>query len=114
VYSAGRDAGSPRSTPCTGCHRCTAERGVPRARVRRIGPITGRRHDLVEVIAAGPKAATLAEEARTRLLNQVDEKRHPRTNATVNQLLDRHFELVTLERSTLATASPVLGGLGAS
>jgi integrase len=39
----------------------------------------------------------------TRLLNQVDEKRHSRTNATVNQLLDRHFDLVTLERSTLAT-----------
>jgi len=45
----------------------------------------------------------LAEGARTRLLNRVDEKRHPRTNATVNQLLDRHFELVALERSTKAT-----------
>lgn len=66
-------------------------------------PVTGRRHDLVEVIPPGPKAAALAEEARVRLLNQVDEKRHPRTNATVNQLLDRHFDLVTLERSTLAT-----------
>jgi integrase len=66
-------------------------------------PVTGKRHTLVEVIPAGPKAAVLAEEARTRLLSQVDEKRHPRTNATVNQLLDRHFGLVSLERSTLAT-----------
>jgi hypothetical protein len=32
-----------------------------------------------------------------------DERRHPRTNATVNQLLDKHFELITPERSTLAT-----------
>ena len=62
-------------------------------------PVTGRRHDLVEVIPAGPRAATLAEEARTRLLSQVDEKRQPRTNATVNQLLGRHFEMGTWERS---------------
>jgi len=66
-------------------------------------PVTGRRHDLVEVIPAGPKAAAHAEAARTRLLNQVDERRHPRTNATVNQLLDRHFELATLEQTTLST-----------
>jgi hypothetical protein len=37
-------------------------------------PVTGRRHDVVEVIPAGPKAA--AEATRTRLLNQVDERRH--------------------------------------
>jgi integrase len=66
-------------------------------------PVTGRRHDLVEVVPPGSRAETLAEEARTRLLNQVDERRHPRTSATLNQLLDRHFQLVTLERSTLAT-----------
>jgi len=45
----------------------------------------------------------LAEAARTRLLNQVDEQRQPRTNATVNQLLDQHFELSTWERSTRET-----------
>jgi hypothetical protein len=38
-----------------------------------------------------------------RLAGQVDERRHPGTTATVDQLLDKHFELVTLERSTLAT-----------
>jgi hypothetical protein len=66
-------------------------------------PATARRHDLVEVIPPGPKCAALAEEARTRLQSQVDEKRHPRTNATLNQLLDRHFEFIVLERSTHAT-----------
>lgn len=44
-----------------------------------------------------------AEKVARRLAGQVDERRHPRTNATVDHLLDRHFELVTLERSTLAT-----------
>ncbi|MGH3615154.1 MAG: tyrosine-type recombinase/integrase [Pseudonocardia sp.] len=66
-------------------------------------PITGRRHELVEVIPPGPKAAEAAEAARTRLLHQVDERRHPRTNATVNQLLDRHFEHATLAPATLDT-----------
>ncbi len=42
-------------------------------------PVTGRRRDLVEVVPPGPKAARRAEEARTRLLNQVDEQRQPRT-----------------------------------
>jgi integrase len=36
-----------------------------------------------------------------RLANQVDERRNPRTSATVNQLLDRHFELAELEENTL-------------
>ncbi|MGH3615878.1 MAG: tyrosine-type recombinase/integrase [Pseudonocardia sp.] len=66
-------------------------------------PITGRRNELVEVIPPGPKAAEAAEAARTRLLHQVDERRHPRTNATVNQLLDRHFEHATLAPATLDT-----------
>jgi hypothetical protein len=43
-------------------------------------PLTGTRHDLVEVIPPSPKAETLAEAARTRLLSQVDERRNPRTN----------------------------------
>lgn len=58
-------------------------------------PVTGRRHDLQELIPPGPKAATLAEEARTRLLNQVDEQRNPRTKATVNRLLDRYLAVRT-------------------
>jgi hypothetical protein len=66
-------------------------------------PVSGRRHDLVEVVPPGPKAAAQAEAVRTRLLNQVDERRHPRTSATVDQLLDRHFEMATLAPTTLAT-----------
>ena len=40
---------------------------------------------------------------RTRLLNQVDERRNPRTSAMVDQLLDRHIELATWQPTTLAT-----------
>ncbi|WP_300010997.1 tyrosine-type recombinase/integrase [Pseudonocardia sp.] len=68
-----------------------------------VDAVTGRRRNLVELIPPGPKAARQAEAARTRLLKQVDEQRQPRTNATVNQLLDQHFELSTWERSTRET-----------
>jgi hypothetical protein len=54
-----------------------------------IDPFTGKRHHLVETIPAGPDAAREAEKARVRLLSQVDERRNPRTKATVSQLLDR-------------------------
>jgi integrase len=72
-------------------------------RVRAYGgtdPLTGKRNDLVETIPAGPDAARLAEQARTRLLNQVDERRNPRTKATMNQLLDRWLEVLDVEPST--------------
>lgn len=52
-------------------------------------PLTGREIRLVETIPAGPKAQAEAEKTLTQLLNQVDEKLHPRTPATLNQLLDR-------------------------
>ena len=54
-----------------------------------IDPVSKKRHYLVETVPAGPSAARDAERVRTRLLNQVDERRNPRTKATVNQLLDR-------------------------
>src|SRR4051794_26673927 len=63
-------------------------------------PLTGKRHDLTEVVPAGPRAAAEAEKVRTRLLNQVDERRNPRTKATLNQLLDRYLEVVELEPTT--------------
>jgi integrase/ribosomal protein S25 len=63
-------------------------------------PVSGERHNLVEVIPAGPNAAKLAEKARTRLLAQVDEQRNARTKAKVNQLLDRYFELLDVEPNT--------------
>jgi hypothetical protein len=59
--------------------------------------------------------------AADRLLNQVDERRHPRTSATVDQLLDLHFELATLEPTTRSTyigyankhIRPLIGGVKA-
>jgi integrase len=36
----------------------------------------------------------------TRLLNQVDEQRNPRTGATVNELLDTWLEVIDVERKT--------------
>jgi integrase len=52
-----------------------------------IDPVSKKRHYLVETVPAGPSARKDAERVRTRLLNQVDERRNPRTKATVNQLL---------------------------
>jgi integrase len=65
-----------------------------------IDPLSGKRHYLTETIPAGPTAAVDAEKARTRLLNQVDERRNPRTKATVNQLMDRYLELLDVEPTT--------------
>jgi integrase len=66
-----------------------------------IDPVSGQRHYLTEVIPAGPGAAKDAEKARTRFLGQVDEQRSPRTHATVNDLLDRHLEMLSVEETTL-------------
>ena len=82
-------------------------------------PLTGKRHDLTEVVPPGPRAAAEAEKVRARLLNQVDEQRNPRTKATVNQLLDRYLAVVELEESTRKTyvgyldvhVRPMLGAL---
>ena len=49
---------------------------------------------------AGPGAAKQAEEVRTRLLNQVDEKRHPRTKATLGQLIDQWPTVLDVEDLT--------------
>ncbi|MGH3997419.1 MAG: hypothetical protein ACRDTJ_08155 [Pseudonocardiaceae bacterium] len=65
-------------------------------------PLTGRRHDPRESIPAGPTAEADARKAMRRLATEVNERCNPRTNATVNQLLDRHFELAELEANTLA------------
>ncbi|MGH3628757.1 MAG: tyrosine-type recombinase/integrase, partial [Sciscionella sp.] len=68
-----------------------------------LDPLTGRRHYLTNTVAPGPKAAEEAEQARTRLLNQVDEQRSPRTRATVNQLMDRYLELLDVDITTHAS-----------
>ncbi|MEU4393204.1 hypothetical protein [Kribbella sp. NPDC023855] len=44
-----------------------------------LDPVTKRRIDLEEIIPPCPKQAREAERARTRLLNEVDERRNPKT-----------------------------------
>src|SRR4051794_10447344 len=68
-----------------------------------VDPLTGKQLMLTERVPAGPSAAKEAEKVRTRLLSQVDERRSPRTRATLDQLLDRYLEVVKLERSTRRT-----------
>ncbi|WP_329068650.1 tyrosine-type recombinase/integrase [Amycolatopsis sp. NBC_01480] len=66
-----------------------------------IDPVTKKEYHLTEVVPAGPHAADEAEKVRTKLLNQLDERRAPKTRATVNQLLTKHFELLKVESNTL-------------
>jgi integrase len=65
-----------------------------------VDPLTKRRIYLKETVPDGPKAYVEAERVLTRLLNQVDEKRHPRTSSTVGQLLDRYLELLDVSAHT--------------
>jgi integrase len=65
-----------------------------------VDPLTKRRIYLKETVPDGPKAHAEAERALTRLLNQVDEKRHPRTSTTVGRLLDRYLELLDVSAHT--------------
>lgn len=68
-----------------------------------LDPLTKKRHYLRETVPAGPRAEAAAEKALRRLLHQVDEQRNPRTNATLDQLLDRHLDLLDLEETTQRT-----------
>ncbi len=92
-----------------------------------VDPLTGKRHYLTEVVPLDPAASReavkaardQAKKALTRLANQVDERRNPRTRATVDQLLDRYLELLDVEPTTHRTyrflidkhIRPVLGSL---
>lgn len=60
-----------------------------------------RRHDLIEIIAPGPGADRRARVARDRLVSQVEERRKPRTKATVDQLLERYLDQFDGAASTL-------------
>ncbi|MBB3052423.1 hypothetical protein FHS23_003457 [Prauserella isguenensis] len=65
-----------------------------------IDPLSGKRHYLRETVPAGPKADKEAQKVLTRLVNEVNESRNPRTNATVGQLMDRYLEYVDVDQST--------------
>jgi integrase len=62
-----------------------------------VDPLTGKEHYLRET--AGTSAE--ADKVRTRVLSQVDERRHPRSQATLGALLDRWLEVADVEETTL-------------
>lgn len=56
-------------------------------------PLTGKRHrPWVHVPADTPDKEVVAERERVRLIHEIYERRNPRTDATVSQLLDKHFD----------------------
>jgi integrase len=63
-------------------------------------PISRRRMYLTEVVPPGSKAGDQAKKVLSRLLHQVDQKRNPRTRATVGQLLDRWLQVLDVDPST--------------
>ncbi|MFI7062902.1 GntR family transcriptional regulator [Kribbella sp. NPDC050124] len=65
-----------------------------------VDPISKKPLYLTETVPPGPRQAREAEQARTRLLNQVDEKRNPKTRATVAQLMERYLPLADVEPLT--------------
>lgn len=68
-----------------------------------VDPVTKKPLYLRETIAAGPDAKRKAEKALTRLQHQVDERRAPRTSATLDQLLDRYLEVAPGTRRDYAS-----------
>ncbi|MFB9688430.1 tyrosine-type recombinase/integrase [Amycolatopsis plumensis] len=83
----------------------TLPSGSLRVRIKAgIDPVTKKEHHLTEVVSALPDGRSdwdQAEKVRTKLLNQLDERRAPKTRATLNQLLDKHFELLKVEPKTM-------------
>lgn len=65
-------------------------------------PITKRRHNLVEVIPAGPDAWDRADDVRRRFVEDVKQRRSPRTTATPDQLLDRYLDQHQGGKSTVS------------
>jgi integrase len=63
--------------------------------------VSKKRNYLTEHIPPGPDAEQETEKARVRLVNQVNERRHPRTKATVTQLIEKHLEKANIDPGTL-------------
>jgi len=89
--SEGRQRGSIDRLP-SGSYRVRVYAGTD--------PLTGKAHYLTKTVPKGPDALKLAKKERTRLLAEVDQKRHPRTKAMVNQLMDRYLELLDVDVNT--------------
>jgi integrase len=62
--------------------------------------LTGKQHYLAQVIKPGPHAAELAEEAKQRLVDEVQADRHVKTNASVVQLIEEHLKTAEIEETT--------------
>jgi integrase len=62
--------------------------------------VSNKRLYLDATVPPGAGAATEAEKLRTKFLAQVDERRNPRTRATVNQMLDRYLTVLDVEPTT--------------
>jgi integrase len=90
--SAGRTRGSIDELP-SGALRVRVYAGVD--------PVSKRRHDLIEIIPPGPGADKKARWVRDRFINEVEERRNPRTKATVDQLLERYLDQFDGAASTL-------------
>src|SRR5215216_1637815 len=67
-----------------------------------IDPVSRKRLYLEETVPGGRQAAREAEKVRTKLLAQVDERRNPRTRATMRQLLTRYMDVIDIEETTRA------------
>jgi integrase len=65
-----------------------------------VNPVTGREHYLRETVPAGPSACEEAEAAGRRLLDRVRERRKPRADVTVSELVDRHLALLHATETT--------------
>jgi integrase len=68
-----------------------------------VDPVSGQDvwlRETVKARTARRETEREAEKVLTRLLNQVDERRNPRTTATMNQLLDRWVEVIDVARRT--------------
>jgi integrase len=68
-----------------------------------IDQLTGKRLQLRETVPAQAtrrETEKAAEKVQTKLLNQVDERRSPKTEASVNELLDRWLDVIDVERKT--------------
>ena len=65
-----------------------------------VNPVTGRGRYLAQTVAAGPSALAEAEAVCRRLLDRVRERRHPRAEVTVAELVDRHLALLHAAETT--------------
>lgn len=78
-----------------------------------IDPISGKRHYLSQIVPAGRDAAKEAEKVRTRFQAEVDDRRSPRTKATVAQLMERYLDLIQVEDTTRAGYEALSSGTSA-